>query len=574
MLVLIMTGEKKADNLTEGLEMCPKSDSSVDLVEQDEVCCEDVNSSHPMSSKSSPDDDVSGSKQGNTDHELVAEEGVPYPPTTSHGYYQGYDGTCPKLEDQSYISSQEGMEVPCSGVQTEDSSLLHYMPGYNTYAPGHVMAVDTQYLGQQPNFSSAGQLPQTISYGTESMPAYSWNSKQGVGDSQTGLKIPGDLKQRSFARRAAAPSSLNSIKERVTGNVKTSAMPLESLPYLSTSSSNFPGQASKPLSKAPHPTSGIQPVRVANAYHHMAKISSPYKQEQGGLHPRPSLAGSRSIGQTVNNNDRSKMNERYNFHRNYEDSSELVRGPRSNRMKSCSSSSSEKISSNSLIRREQFNKSGFQITYEQAKFFMIKSYSEDDIHKSIKYNVWASTPNGNKKLDAAFKNAEMVMKEKGTKCPIFLFFSVNASGQFVGLAEMVGPVDFKKSMDFWQQDKWNGFFPVTWHIIKDIPNRQFQSITLENNDNRNVTFSRDTQEIGLPQGLRMLFIFKGFPLGTTILDDFEFYENREKSLKSTRSSRPASRRLEVEFDDVRGSLNQLEAAFRKVGVSVQTHEAS
>lgn len=72
---------------------------------------------------------------------------------------------------------------------------------------------------------------------------------------------------------------------------------------------------------------------------------------------------------------------------------------------------------------------------------------------------------------------------------------MNASGQFVGLAEMIGPVDFKKSMDFWQQDKWNGFFPVKWHIIKDIPNRPFQHITLENNENKAVTFSRDTQEV-------------------------------------------------------------------------------
>jgi hypothetical protein len=76
------------------------------------------------------------------------------------------------------------------------------------------------------------------------------------------------------------------------------------------------------------------------------------------------------------------------------------------------------------------------------------------------------------------------------------FFSqVNTSGQFVGLAEMLGPVDFKKTMDFWEEDKWNGFFPIKWHIIKDVPNRLFKHIILENNDNRQVTFSRDTQEV-------------------------------------------------------------------------------
>jgi hypothetical protein len=80
-------------------------------------------------------------------------------------------------------------------------------------------------------------------------------------------------------------------------------------------------------------------------------------------------------------------------------------------------------------------------------------------------------------------------------CSSCFLFQVNTSGQFVGLAEMLGPVDFKKTMDFWKEDKWNGFFPIIWHIIKDIPNRLFRHIILEHNDNRPVTFSRDTQEV-------------------------------------------------------------------------------
>ena len=77
------------------------------------------------------------------------------------------------------------------------------------------------------------------------------------------------------------------------------------------------------------------------------------------------------------------------------------------------------------------------------------------------------------------------------------YIQVNASAQFCGVAEMVGPVNFDKSVDFWQQDKWSGQFPVKWHIIKDIPNSQFRHIVLENNDNKPVTNSRDTQEVGV-----------------------------------------------------------------------------
>jgi hypothetical protein len=60
---------------------------------------------------------------------------------------------------------------------------------------------------------------------------------------------------------------------------------------------------------------------------------------------------------------------------------------------------------------------------------------------------------------------------------------------------MVGPVDFNKTVEYWQQDKWTGCFPLKWHIIKDVPNGCLRHITLENNENKPVTNSRDTQEV-------------------------------------------------------------------------------
>lgn len=80
---------------------------------------------------------------------------------------------------------------------------------------------------------------------------------------------------------------------------------------------------------------------------------------------------------------------------------------------------------------------------------------------------------------------------------------VNASGQFCGVAEMVGPVDFENSADYWQQDRWSGQFPVKWLIIKDVPNSRFRHLLLENNDNKPVTHSRDSQEVAIIY----LFIF-------------------------------------------------------------------
>merc|ERR1719206_1481370 len=67
---------------------------------------------------------------------------------------------------------------------------------------------------------------------------------------------------------------------------------------------------------------------------------------------------------------------------------------------------------------------------KNARFFVVKSYSEDDIHRSIKYEIWCSTEHGNKRLDSAFR-------ERDGRGPVFLFFSVNGSGHFCGMAQML-----------------------------------------------------------------------------------------------------------------------------------------
>lgn len=154
------------------------------------------------------------------------------------------------------------------------------------------------------------------------------------------------------------------------------------------------------------------------------------------------------------------------------------------------------------------------IVPEFARFFVIKSYSEDDVHKSIKYGIWASTKNGNEKLMSAWN-------EVNDKWPTYLFFSVNASGQFLGMAKMQCGVDVNKKFNAWaQENKWYGQFGVKWTFLKDIPNKEFRHITLENNDGKPVTNSRDCQEVPLLQGRQMCEIFKNYKSATTIMDDF------------------------------------------------------
>ena len=180
--------------------------------------------------------------------------------------------------------------------------------------------------------------------------------------------------------------------------------------------------------------------------------------------------------------------------------------------------------------KDMVNPTTFDTTAKNARFFIIKSYSEDDVHRSIKYGVWASTDAGNRRLDAAFR-------ETGNRAPIYLFFSVNASGQFAGMAQMESAIDYTKKFGDWAQSgKMSGTFAIRWIFIKDLPNNQFRHITLINNDNKPVTNSRDTQEVlGEGEGGTghlMLRIFHSYKARTSILDDYSFYAKRQELLEA------------------------------------------
>ena len=254
-----------------------------------------------------------------------------------------------------------------------------------------------------------------------------------------------------------------------------------------------------------------------------------------------------------------------------------------------------------------------------ARFFVIKSYSEDDVHKSIKYGCWTSTAQGNARLDAAWRcepadaagerdpsegdddvradesaderekaettfslsedeaEAESAPGEVRGKARdaaddaasesandssaddssatsrggaretspfrprIILFFSVNSSGHFCGVAEMVSPIDHELRADFWQNDrKWPGCFKVAWHVVKDVPNNALRHIRLCAGDKKPVTNSRDAQEVEPAQGALVLRVFREFPAATSMLDDFAFYGAREKTRQSIRRQRNAA----------------------------------
>lgn len=55
-----------------------------------------------------------------------------------------------------------------------------------------------------------------------------------------------------------------------------------------------------------------------------------------------------------------------------------------------------------LKMKLDYNPATFDLLAEGCRFFVIKSYSEDDIHRSIKYEIWCSTEHGKKILFELF----------------------------------------------------------------------------------------------------------------------------------------------------------------------------
>ena len=90
-----------------------------------------------------------------------------------------------------------------------------------------------------------------------------------------------------------------------------------------------------------------------------------------------------------------------------------------------------------IIKPDEYNGNDLRVDYPYAKFFVIKSIGEADVHKSIKYGVWSSSSSGNSKLDCAYRDADKIARRNNTKCPVFLFFSVSSSSSYTSIFKIL-----------------------------------------------------------------------------------------------------------------------------------------
>ncbi|KAJ6288198.1 hypothetical protein OIU76_024231 [Salix suchowensis] len=503
-----------------------------------------------------------------------------YAPQAQAFYYRGYDNATGEWDEYPPYINAEGLEMGSPGVYNDNPSLVFHT-GY-AYSPQMPYGPYSPVTTPLPSIGGDAQLYSSQQFPFSGPPYY-----QHLGPNMSYITSPTPVSQPEF-------NALVNIDQQ-GDNMLFGPRPSYPPPVGSIGRGSFPGNHgfydqqqgfdglrsgglwsdwSKPSDRnrpltpfsppvSPQPIGNLvsfgQNVGMASqqqrSFYGAGSGSSSYNRAylQSGYNQGSSF-GSASIS-SLGTNSRGWLSLENNRRRgrssvslcgcngSLDILSEQNRGPRASKPKAQNTAehgpsveTNKHIKPSAKIHDESYNHPDFVIEYEDAKFFIIKSYSEDNVHKSIKYGVWASTPNGNRKLDTTYREA----KEKQDPCPVFLLFSVNASAQFCGVAEMTGPVDFDKNVDYWQQDKWNGQFPVKWHLIKDVPNSQFRHIVLENNDNKPVTNSRDTQEVKLEQGIEMLSIFKNYETDMSILDDFDFYEDRQKAMQERKARQQAS----------------------------------
>ncbi|KZV25689.1 hypothetical protein F511_04750 [Dorcoceras hygrometricum] len=488
-------------------------------------------------------------------------------------YYSGYDGSANDWDEYNRFVNPDGLEIS-AGVYGDNGSLL-YHPGYG-YAP---YGPYSPAVSPVPTVGHDGQT-----YGAQH---YQYPTPYFQSLAPTGGQFPtmattqkGDMATAAVADQASLPiDSTNSKSNGISNGVTTKGNNVSAQARGTYNSSfNVNGSYGRSGLTGGIPNSGYQDPRFGfdgiQGLHHPRPMSAmntsngymnrlfpnKFYGQYGKAYKSGLGYGSNGYDSRTNGRDWTTLDSKYRprgrgnglygyGNESLDGLNELNRGPRAKISKNqkgfapavlavkgqnialTGAADYEKEKSSVCPDREQYNRPDFPDTYADARFFIIKSYSEDDVHKSIKYNVWTSTPNGNKKLDSAYQDSQT----KPGGCPVFLFFSVNTSGQFVGVGEMVGPVDFNKTVEYWQQDKWIGCFPVKWHIVKDVPNSLLKHIILEDNENKPVTNSRDTQEVRLDLGLQMLKIFKDHAIKQCILDDFEFYEDRQKRIQEKKA---------------------------------------
>ena len=163
---------------------------------------------------------------------------------------------------------------------------------------------------------------------------------------------------------------------------------------------------------------------------------------------------------------------------------------------------------------------------ENAVFYILRSTCDDDIHKAIKYGFWTSTHKNNVTLNALYKKCSK------KNIPIYLFFTVVKSFQFVGVAKMTSEVKFHYVFNYWWEElKWSGVFNLKWIYVKDVHYKDLEHLIQQEIP---VTQLRDGSALEFSTGKKMLRIFRDYEWLSDIFEAFAEMDSKEEKLRLKR----------------------------------------
>lgn len=140
-------------------------------------------------------------------------------------------------------------------------------------------------------------------------------------------------------------------------------------------------------------------------------------------------------------------------------------------------------------------------------YYVIKSFSLEDIQQAVVNSVWASTPRGNDNLENAWNTAQ------ACGANVILFFSVNGSGQFCAAGQLLSGLYSEDKQWLGGKGRWRGHFKVKFHYLRDVPNAFLKNFKVTLNSGKSVTQSRDTQELDRVCGEKVLKVFQTMQFG-------------------------------------------------------------
>ncbi|CAI5735257.1 unnamed protein product [Hyaloperonospora brassicae] len=165
-----------------------------------------------------------------------------------------------------------------------------------------------------------------------------------------------------------------------------------------------------------------------------------------------------------------------------------------------------------------------------CRCFVLKSFSEANVHKSLKFGIWSTTALHSALLDQVYRASSLTADR-----PVLLFFSVCNTRHFHGIARMTSSVQTDTQFQLWEKLKYEGFFRVEWLLVKDVPNYVLTGVKMSNTPTKkSITSCRDCEEVLCSEASEFLTRFTEFDSRSSAWDDFAHYDELQIQLEHKR----------------------------------------